>query len=114
MKITAAKSFYLKSSLFTILSLLAAVCSYAVYPILVHVLSPSDFGDFAVASATLNQVLAVLLAINIISIMQQSYKNIIQCITRYDCTCNSFALVDPLMNQRSSSAIPLKNVLFML
>lgn len=68
MKITAAKSFYLKSSLFTILSLLAAVCSYAVYPILVHVLSPSDFGDFAVASATLNQVLAVLLAINIISI----------------------------------------------
>lgn len=62
------KNFYVKSSLFTIFSLLAAVCNYALYPILVRVLPVSDFGDFAVASATLNQTLAVLLTINIISI----------------------------------------------
>jgi O-antigen/teichoic acid export membrane protein len=68
MKIPSAKSFYLRSGLFTLLSLLSAVSSYTLYPILVHILSPSDFGNFAVASATLNQVLAILLAINIISI----------------------------------------------
>ncbi len=61
-------NFYVKSTLFTILSLVAALCNYALYPFLVRILPPSEFGDFAVASATLSQVLSILLAINIISI----------------------------------------------
>jgi O-antigen/teichoic acid export membrane protein len=68
MKIPIVKNFYVKSSLFTILSLAAAACSYALIPILVRVMPPSDFGDFAVTTTMLNQVLAFLLAINIISI----------------------------------------------
>lgn len=61
-------NFYVKSSLFTLLSLFAALCNYALYPLLVRMLPPAEFGDFAVASATLNQVLSILLAINIVSI----------------------------------------------
>ncbi len=61
-------NFYVKSSLFTLLSLFAALCNYALYPLLVRILPPTEFGDFAVASATLNQVLSILLAINIVSI----------------------------------------------
>ena len=67
MKLTV-KNFYVKSTIFTSLSLVAAACSYALYPALVRILPSSDFGDFAVTSAALNQVLAVLLTINIISI----------------------------------------------
>lgn len=62
------KNFYVRSSLFTILSLTTAVFSYILYPILVRVLNPVEFGDFAVVIAILNQILAVLVAINVISI----------------------------------------------
>lgn len=68
MKIPIAKNFYVKSSLFTVLSLIAAACSYALIPILVRIMPSSDFGDFAVTTTMLNQVLAFLLAINIVSI----------------------------------------------
>lgn len=68
MEKTLFKNFYVRSSLFTILSLGSAVTGYALYPILVRLLTPEAFGDFAVAAATLNQVLAILLAINVISI----------------------------------------------
>ena len=68
LKLPPVKNFYVQSGLFTVLSLGSAVASYALYPILVRLLSHQAFGDFAVASAMLNQTLAVLLAINIISI----------------------------------------------
>jgi|GEM_PF-3468383 len=68
MKIPIAKNFYVKSSLFTVLSLIAAAFSYSLYPVLAHILTPRDFGDLAVTTTMLNQVLAFLLAINIVSI----------------------------------------------
>lgn len=67
-KIPSTNNFYVRSGLFTILSLGSAIASYALYPILVRFLSHESFGDFAVTSALLNQTLAILLAINIISI----------------------------------------------
>jgi len=62
------KNFYVQSGLFTLLSLVGALFSYALYPILVRILSPEEFGDFATIVAISNQLLGVLLAFNIISI----------------------------------------------
>jgi len=68
MKIPNVKNFYVKSSLFTILSLAAAACSYFLYPILIRILPASEFGDFAVTTTMLNQILSIFLALNIISV----------------------------------------------
>ena len=62
------KNFYVKSSLFTILSLAAAACSYFLYPIIIRILPSSEFGDFAVTTTMLNQILSIFLALNIISV----------------------------------------------
>ncbi len=61
-------NFYVRSSLFGILSLTGALFNYALYPILVRILSAKEFGDFAVIVAISNQILGILLAFNIISI----------------------------------------------
>jgi O-antigen/teichoic acid export membrane protein len=61
-------NFYVRSGLFGILSLTGAFFNYALYPVLVRILSARDFGDFAVIVAISNQVLGILLAFNIISI----------------------------------------------
>ncbi len=60
--------FYVRSSLFGILSLVAAALNYSLYPILVRILNTRDFGDFAAIVAISNQILGILLAFNIISI----------------------------------------------
>lgn len=61
-------NFYVRSSLFGILSLTGALFNYALYPLLVRILSAKEFGDFAVIVAISNQILGILLAFNIISI----------------------------------------------
>jgi len=68
MKMPNVKNFYVKSSLFTILSLAAAACSYFLYPIIIRILPSSEFGDFAVTTTMLNQILSIFLALNIISV----------------------------------------------
>lgn len=50
------------------LSLIGAGFNYVLYPILVRILNPSSFGDFAAIIAISNQVLGLLLAFNVISI----------------------------------------------
>src|SRR4051812_32238364 len=61
-------NFYARSSLFVILSLSGAALNYALYPFLTHILTPSGFGNFTAIVAISNQILAILLAFNIISI----------------------------------------------
>jgi O-antigen/teichoic acid export membrane protein len=61
-------NFYVRSGLFGLLSLAGAVFSYAVYPVLTHILNTREFGDFAVVVAISNQLLGILLAFNVISI----------------------------------------------
>lgn len=68
MKPPKLTNFYVRSGLFGILSLTGAFFNYALYPVLVRVLSAKDFGDFAVIVAISNQILGILLAFNIISI----------------------------------------------
>ena len=68
MNLPKVKNFYVRSSLFGILSLTGAVFNYALYPILVRILNTSSFGDFAAITAISNQLLGLLLAFNIISI----------------------------------------------
>lgn len=50
------------------LSVFAAGLNYILYPILTRTLSPAEFGDFAAVVALSNQVAAVLLAFNLVSI----------------------------------------------
>lgn len=61
-------NFYVRSGIFTLLSLLGAGLNYALYPILAHILDVSNFGNFTVIVALSNQILAILLAFNIISV----------------------------------------------
>ena len=68
MRTSKLSNFYVRSSLFGVLSLTGAFFNYALYPVLVRILSAKDFGDFAVIIAISNQILGILLAFNIISI----------------------------------------------
>lgn len=61
-------NFYVRSGLFGLLSIIGAVFSYALYPVLTHILTTKQFGDFAVVVALSNQLLGILLAFNVISI----------------------------------------------
>lgn len=61
-------TFYARSSLFAVLSIGAALLNYALYPFLAHILSPLEFGNFTAIVALSNQILAILLAFNVISI----------------------------------------------
>lgn len=65
---TKLPNFYVRSGLFSILSLVGAVFGYAVYPVLARILTAGQFGDFAVMVAFSNQLLGLLLAFNVISI----------------------------------------------
>jgi O-antigen/teichoic acid export membrane protein len=68
MKLYKSEGFYFRSSIFAILSLTGAALNYALYPILVRILSTNEFGDFAAVVAISNQILGILIAFNIISI----------------------------------------------
>ena len=61
-------NFYVRSGLFSVLSLAGAFFAYAIYPVLTRILNAQEFGDFAVIVALSNQLLGILLAFNIISI----------------------------------------------
>jgi O-antigen/teichoic acid export membrane protein len=61
-------NFYVKSSVFTLLSIGGAIFNYALYPILAHVLSTSSFGDFTVILALSNQIFGIMLTFNLVSI----------------------------------------------
>ncbi len=62
------EDFYIRSSLFALLSLVGAVLNYALYPALTRVLHPTEFGDFTAVLAISNQVLGIMLAFNLSSI----------------------------------------------
>ncbi|MEK7059520.1 MAG: hypothetical protein AAB971_02060 [Patescibacteria group bacterium] len=68
MQASKLSNFYVRSGLFGVLSLTGALFNYALYPVLVRILSAKEFGDFAVIVAISNQILGILLAFNIISI----------------------------------------------
>lgn len=68
MKLLKSKDFYVRSGLFSILSLAGALFNYALYPVLVRVLDSNSFGDFAAITALSNQIIGALSAFNIISI----------------------------------------------
>lgn len=61
-------NFYIRSGLFTVLSLLGAIINYATYPVLARILNITEFGDFSAVIAISNQTLGFLLAFNVISI----------------------------------------------
>lgn len=61
-------NFYKKSLIFVTLSILGAILNYLLYPVVAHILSTAQFGDFTALSALSNQILGVLLAFNVISI----------------------------------------------
>jgi O-antigen/teichoic acid export membrane protein len=61
-------NFYIKSGLFSVLSILGAAIGYVTYPLLAHILSVREFGNFTVVIATSNQILSILVALNIVSI----------------------------------------------
>jgi O-antigen/teichoic acid export membrane protein len=65
---TKANNFYVRSGLFSLLSITGAAFNYALYPVLVRILNKQEFGDFAAITALSNQILGILLAFNIISI----------------------------------------------
>lgn len=50
------------------LSILAAITNYSLYPILSRILNSQNFGDFAVVTSLSNQLLGIILAISIMSI----------------------------------------------
>lgn len=61
-------NFYVRSGIFTILSMGGALLNYALYPTLARILEPASFGNFTAIMALSNQILAILLAFNLISI----------------------------------------------
>lgn len=61
-------NFYASSGLFTILSLGGAIFNYLTYPVLARILDTSSFGNFTVTLALSNQIMAILLAFNVVSI----------------------------------------------
>lgn len=67
-KLYNSKNFYLNNSLYIVLSVAGAVLSYAIYPIMVRILSKESFGDFTVALAVSSQMASVFLAFNVVSL----------------------------------------------
>lgn len=61
-------NFYIKSSLYFVLSLTGATLNYLLYIFLARILSVRDFGDFVAIVAISNQVIGFLLALNLTSI----------------------------------------------
>jgi O-antigen/teichoic acid export membrane protein len=68
MRRISIENFYVRSSLFTLLSLAGALINYSLYPVLAHIFNTNDFGNFAVIIALSNQITGILLAFNLISI----------------------------------------------
>jgi len=68
-------NFYLRSGIFGVLSLIGALFNYALYPVLARLLNTGDFGDFTAILALSNQILAILLAFNVISIYLVKHNN---------------------------------------
>jgi O-antigen/teichoic acid export membrane protein len=66
--ILSRSGFMAQSSIFLVLSVLAAALNYALYPAIARVLGPANFGDFTTVLALSNQILGILLAFNLTSI----------------------------------------------
>lgn len=68
-------NFYVRSGLFSVLSLGGAFFSYALYPVIVRILNAKNFGNFTVVVALSNQLLGILFTFVIISIyLVKSHK----------------------------------------
>lgn len=61
-------NFYVRSSIFTILSAAAALLNYLLYPAISHLLNTASFGSFTVLNTASTQILGILLAFNLTSI----------------------------------------------
>jgi O-antigen/teichoic acid export membrane protein len=62
------QNFYIRSTLFVILSLAGATISYLLYPVLSRILSLREFGDYVTIIGLSSQVMGILLAFSVISI----------------------------------------------
>jgi O-antigen/teichoic acid export membrane protein len=62
------QNFYIRSTLFVILSLAGATISYLIYPVLSRMLNLREFGDYVTIIGLSNQVMGILLAFSVISI----------------------------------------------
>ncbi len=61
-------NFYFTSGLFAVISCVAAVLNYLLYPSISHLLDTASFGSFTVLNAITNQFFGILLAFNLTSI----------------------------------------------
>lgn len=61
-------NFYIKSGLFTVLSLSGAFFNYVLYLVVARLFDVRQFGDFTTLLAIANQIIGILLAFNIVSI----------------------------------------------
>lgn len=62
------QNFYVRSTIFVVLSLAGATITYLLYPILARIFSLQEFGDFVAIVGISNQALGILLAFSILSI----------------------------------------------
>lgn len=65
---TKLQNFYLRSFLFIVLSMAAAVINYLLYPFLARILNLRELGDYITIIGLSNQVMGILLAFSVISI----------------------------------------------
>lgn len=63
---TKYSGFYSTSILFSVISIFAAATNYITYPLLVRIIGPEKFGDYATISAISNQLLVILSSVNIV------------------------------------------------
>ncbi len=63
------QNFYVRSLVFTVFSVVGAAVNYLLYPVLSRVLDLSEFGDFATIIGLSNQVMGILLAFSVLSIV---------------------------------------------
>ncbi len=62
------QNFYVRSSLFVILSIFGGAVTYAVYPVLARILKLEQLGDYIAIVGISNQLLGILLAFSVISV----------------------------------------------
>lgn len=67
-KIYHSKNLFINNGLYVVLSMLGAVFSYAIYPLLVRLLPAKSFGDFTVSLSITSQMASVFLAFNVVSL----------------------------------------------
>lgn len=68
MRMLKTNNFYLRSSIFSMLSVLGSAFGFLLYPVLARILTLQEFGDFSGIIALANQSVGFLAALNIISL----------------------------------------------